>query len=243
MALKKFYIGTSGWSYPWNPAKTLEWYVLNSGLNAIELNYSFYKFPAKTSVSSWADSGKNLSWSIKVNRFITHVLRFNQKSRRPMSDFIDIFRELEPRINNYLFQLPPNMKEDKKDSIVELIEDVGLKRKAVIEPRDASWFNHDVFDYFKRNRLTFCSIDSPANRSIIKTTDKIYLRMHGRRRWYDYDYSQSEIDAVCGEIKKAKPRQSFAFFNNDRWMLKNAVLMKNLFRRQRVFGRSNANCS
>ncbi|MFP3209319.1 MAG: DUF72 domain-containing protein, partial [Nitrososphaeria archaeon] len=35
------YVGTSGWSYAWNP-DGLEWYVRNSGLNAVELNSSFY---------------------------------------------------------------------------------------------------------------------------------------------------------------------------------------------------------
>ena len=36
----RVYVGTSGWAYFWNP-DGLDWYVRNSGLNAVELNASF----------------------------------------------------------------------------------------------------------------------------------------------------------------------------------------------------------
>ncbi|RLF12723.1 MAG: DUF72 domain-containing protein, partial [Thermoprotei archaeon] len=38
----RVYIGTSGWLYDWNLDGSLDWYVKNSGLNAVELNASFY---------------------------------------------------------------------------------------------------------------------------------------------------------------------------------------------------------
>ena len=33
------YVGTSGWAYAWNRGGSLAWFVEQSGLNAIEVNY------------------------------------------------------------------------------------------------------------------------------------------------------------------------------------------------------------
>ena len=67
------FVGTSGWSYNWNLGKSLEWYTNESGLNAIELNMSFYRFPYPNMIKSWAKKGSTLAWIIKVHRSITHL--------------------------------------------------------------------------------------------------------------------------------------------------------------------------
>ncbi|MEM1508337.1 MAG: DUF72 domain-containing protein [Thermofilaceae archaeon] len=56
----KIYVGTSGWLYGWNEGGGLEWYVSHSGLNAIELNASFYRFPFPAQVKSWVKRGGRL---------------------------------------------------------------------------------------------------------------------------------------------------------------------------------------
>ncbi|RLI98826.1 MAG: DUF72 domain-containing protein, partial [Candidatus Aenigmatarchaeota archaeon] len=67
------FVGTSGWAYGWNP-NGFDWYIKNSGLNSVELNASFYRFPFPNQVKSWARKTKefnpSLRWSIKVNRLI-----------------------------------------------------------------------------------------------------------------------------------------------------------------------------
>jgi len=60
------YVGTSGWLYSWNLGKSLKWYVENSGLNAVELNASFYRYPTPRQVAQWADVGKTLRWAVIV---------------------------------------------------------------------------------------------------------------------------------------------------------------------------------
>ncbi|MCO5383003.1 MAG: hypothetical protein NHB15_13700 [Methanosarcina barkeri] len=42
------FVGTSGWYYEWNEMKNLDWFIQNSGLNTVELNASFYRFPLLT---------------------------------------------------------------------------------------------------------------------------------------------------------------------------------------------------
>ncbi|MCL5102059.1 MAG: DUF72 domain-containing protein, partial [Candidatus Marsarchaeota archaeon] len=87
----KTYIGTSGWLYGWNKQGTLEWYIKNSGMNAMELNSSFYRFPYKNQIKSWSERGKRLAWVIKVNRVITHVHMLNGKSYGYYESFTSSF--------------------------------------------------------------------------------------------------------------------------------------------------------
>jgi uncharacterized protein YecE (DUF72 family) len=39
----ELFVGTSGWFYSWNPDGSFDWFSRFSGLNAVELNMSFYK--------------------------------------------------------------------------------------------------------------------------------------------------------------------------------------------------------
>ncbi|RLE90384.1 MAG: DUF72 domain-containing protein, partial [Thermoprotei archaeon] len=68
----EIYVGTSGWMYDWNIGGNLDWYVKFSELNTVELNASFYRFPFRNQVRSWARKGSKLKWAIKVHRSITH---------------------------------------------------------------------------------------------------------------------------------------------------------------------------
>ncbi|MEM1742154.1 MAG: DUF72 domain-containing protein, partial [Desulfurococcaceae archaeon] len=72
------FVGTSGWLYDWNEEASFDWYVKYSGLNAVELNASFYRFPFRNQIKSWSSKGSNLRWSIKVHRSITHFHRMKK---------------------------------------------------------------------------------------------------------------------------------------------------------------------
>ncbi|MEM1943062.1 MAG: hypothetical protein QXO30_03050 [Candidatus Caldarchaeum sp.] len=47
------FVGASGWFYSWNPDGSLDWFVRNPGLKAVELNMSFYRFPFPNMLRSW----------------------------------------------------------------------------------------------------------------------------------------------------------------------------------------------
>jgi uncharacterized protein YecE (DUF72 family) len=110
----EIYCGTSGWQYSWNEGGDFDWYIKNSGLNAIELNASFYRFPFPSMIKSWAKKTQlfnpNLRWAIKVNRFVTHVFKFNERAFSTWKKFEKLFEPLEKNIDFYLFQLPPSLK-------------------------------------------------------------------------------------------------------------------------------------
>lgn len=54
MSFLEIRIGTSGYTYTWNKGKpdAFKWYV-SQGFNSVEINASFYRFPAENWVKNW----------------------------------------------------------------------------------------------------------------------------------------------------------------------------------------------
>lgn len=221
-------MGTSGWLYEWNEGASLDWYVEESGLNAIELNASFYRFPFKNQVRSWAIKGKRLKWSVKVHRSITHMSKLGEKSINIWQKFTGTFKEMDNLIDFYLFQLPPNYvcNDRNLQKVEEFSRKSTLGLRMAVEFRHASCFNQEVARWAEENSIVVVSVDSPIATWITPVRGIIYLRMHGRGTWYGYEYSREEIEDTARRIAGHSPNKVYVFFNNDHWMLNNARCMK-----------------
>lgn len=101
----EIYVGTSGWFYSWNKEKNFTWYVENSRLNAVELNASFYRFPFPNQINSWAQKGKNIRFSIKVSRRVTHIHHLSQESYPVWEAFLQLFSPLQSLIDFLSFPI------------------------------------------------------------------------------------------------------------------------------------------
>jgi uncharacterized protein YecE (DUF72 family) len=221
------FIGTSGWYYEWNKDLTLDWYIAHSGLNAIELNASFYRFPFPNQVKAWVRKGKNLHWVIKVNKLITHQYKFSSRAVTTWQRFNTIFAEMHPMIHYFLFQLPPNLSSKAMNKIEDFLIKTKIARKCALEPRHESWFRDDVITWAQSLGITWVSIDAPKfPRDIFKTTDTVYVRVHGRTDWYRHNYKAQELRTIGKRVYSVKPKTVFMFFNNNHNMLKNAQKMK-----------------
>lgn len=223
----KVFVGTSGWAYQiWNPELSLDWYIKNSKLNAIELNASFYRFPFPNQVKSWAKKGKDLRWVVKVNRLVTHVYKFGPKSFPTWKKFQKLFVPLEKNIDFYLFQLPPILTPNSVPNIEKFVRKSKLGKRFALEFRNERWFEPKWIAWAKRLGITWVSIDAPIlSREVFKISDCVYVRMHGRTGWYFHNYSDSELKEVAKKIKATKPKSAYIFFNNDHNMPSNAQRM------------------
>jgi len=219
----ELFVGTSGWSYSWNLAGSFEWFVRNSGLNAVELNMSFYRFPYASVVRSWASKGKALRWAVKANRLITHTFKFGKRAFQAWERFRELFGPLEPCIDFYLFQLPPFMTPKFAPAIEKFILRTGLGMRFAIEVRNQKWFNRECVSWASKLGVTWVSVDSPDfPLDVFNTNGLVYVRMHGRTAWYSHRYSGEELREVAEKILKSGAEKAYVFFNNDHAMLENA---------------------
>ncbi len=227
------YVGTSGWAYDWNEWGSLDWYIKYSGLNAVELNASFYRFPFPNQVRSWARKSRDLRWAVKVNRIITHYKRLRETSYPTFEKFLRLFQPLDSKIDFYLLQLPPTFKRSPTniEHLIKFSKRFGLGPRLAVEFRDPSWFNKETISLCRRIGVTLVSIDSPIGVWIWSSNDIVYLRMHGRSSWYAHEYTEEELREVAEKVRVLNPVKIYVFFNNDHWMLENARTMMKILKK------------
>ena len=225
------FVGTSGWAYPWNTGGNLDWYISESGLNAVELNMSFYRLPFERMIDSWSVKGKPLRWVVKVNRMITHVYKFSAEALKFWDKFFNLFKPLDSLIDFYLFQLPPSTRPVAASLIADFISSINLKGRVAFEARNIEWFNEAYIKWAENLEAVFVSVDCPKlPLNIYNVNGLVYVRMHGRSAWYTHYYSEAELKEVSERILKTKPDKVYVFFNNDKGMLENAQSMLQILR-------------
>lgn len=214
------FVGTSGWYYDWNKKKNLDWFIQNSGLNSVELNASFYRFPSPEQIEGWNRKGTGIRWSIKVHRSITHWRQLSESSLETLENFLELFEPMDRLIDFYLFQVPPKF--DDVERALRFAEATKLGTKFALEIRNKELLGSDeVYSELVR-KVTLVSVDSPDYRNRIFPGKNVYMRMHGRNSWYSYDYSQEEISETLRKILSFEPEKAYIYFNNDHNMLNNA---------------------
>jgi len=224
----EIYVGTSGWSYDWNP-DGFRWYVFSSGLNAVELNASFYRIPYRNMVIGWLrySREKGIRWSIKVHRRVTHVHRLRLPDAlewfNKLRNVVKPFEEFN-LLDFYLFQLPPTFNANlvNWERIADFFSKIDLGWRAALEWRHKSWFTGEWVDKAREHEITVVSIDAPEYRFFTRSGPYVYLRMHGRTMWYAHRYSRGELVDVARKIVSLNAEKIYVFFNNNHDMLDNA---------------------
>ena len=216
-------IGTSGYTYFWNEANPtpFKWYI-NQGFNSVEINASFYRFPSQSWVKTWLTAPKDFSFSIKVHRSVTHYTRLKNRSLELWNRFRQPLESLEKKIDFWLFQMPSNYKykQENLEAIRAFFEKTNLQNKAVIEFRDSSWW--EAVKEITNIGIVFCSVNAPGlPHNLMSTNGAVYLRLHGSKEWYNYIYSEKELDNILSRIKKLKADKKMIYLNNDHGMLQN----------------------
>jgi uncharacterized protein YecE (DUF72 family) len=110
----------------------------------------------------------------------------------------------------------------------DILEQLDLARRNVIEFRHKSWWNDDVYAAFEKTGAIFCSCSGPRlPDELVKTADDIYIRFHGVERWYRHDYTHEELSIWADRIRKAHAKRVWVYFNNDHdgYAIKNATML------------------
>src|SRR4030095_10591857 len=107
----------------------------------------------------------------------------------------------------FLFQLPPSYVYTTA-RLNAIVSQLDPARRNVVEFRHASWWNEEVYGAFRKAGIIFCSCSGPPlPDELIRTTDEVYVRLHGPKRWYRHDYSKDEQLEWTNRIKQVGRRE------------------------------------
>jgi uncharacterized protein YecE (DUF72 family) len=247
----KVLVGTSGWGYdewvgPFYPRglekdNFLRYYSEIFITN--EINTTFYNTPRRWIVENWVKkTPDNFVFSAKIPQTVTHTHKLDiDLCLEDMSYFLG---EMNPLIESgkllsFLIQLPPSFtKKDHFRNLKEFIENwpgdrEGEKYHLVIEFRHRSWLVEEVFQYLRKNKLTYCAVIEPLLPSRMDVTNPAfaYIRFHGygKEIWFDYLFKEEEITKFAHSIKDVIPKAEKIgiYFNNhfSGYAVKNSFMM------------------
>jgi uncharacterized protein YecE (DUF72 family) len=237
----KVHVGCSGWFY-WHwrgifypdTKRTDTWFNhYTRNFDTVELNAPFYKWPTEATVKAWRrNAPEHFRYSVKVNHLITHEKRL-RRTRRLITNFCRIENVLREKLGCFLFQFPPSY-HYMPSRLKSITSQLDPQFRNAIEFRHKSWWRKSVYRALEKRGLIFCSISSPRlPDDLIKTSEVIYVRFHGRTRWYRHDYAAEELSLWANKIRASGAREAWIYFNNDRegFAIKNArELIRQLLR-------------
>lgn len=180
--------------------------------NTYEFNGSFYKFPTIRIFENWYNkTPESFLFSVKVPKEITHNKKM-QDCENLINDFYNVCRlGMKEKLAAILFQFPPSYAFS-KEKLDNIIGNLNYEFPNVIEFRHESWWNEEVWNSFKENKITFCSVSYPnLPKTIFKDFPLLYIRFHGIPRLFHSSYSTEDLEAVHHKINSKK---GFIYFNN-----------------------------
>ena len=242
----KFWIGTSGWSYPdWcgpvypkpKPRGFKPLAFLAQHFNAVEVNSSFYAVPTPKTTASWLPQvPRDFRFAFKLTKAFTH------ESSPPEPAALDAFKAaLQPvretgQLGPVLMQFPWSFRyADAARERLRLLSDALGDVPRVTEVRHTSWTTPEALE-FLRGVGGYCNIDQPPLRSCIGPTTHVfgttaYVRLHGRNseKWfaentaayerYNYLYSPEELREWIVRLNTIgrMATEAYVFTNNHYW--------------------------
>jgi uncharacterized protein YecE (DUF72 family) len=222
----QFLVGTSGWTYPdwqgifypeaWPKSRWLEYYVTK--FTTVEINATFYRTFKDQTYHKWRERApRGFCYVLKTPRFITHRKRLKDADAE-IKSFWRSACLLEDKLGLILLQLAPSTAYD-PDLLRKALLSFGDPRKIAVEFRHKKWLTEEIRDLLKEVGCVACNPDSPGGELTDWVTSEVaYIRLHGRKQWFDYDYSLQElreIAALARRMAKLGAKQVYIFFNND----------------------------
>lgn len=110
--------------------------------STVEINSTFYHLPKKETLASWRKiAGKKFAFSIKGNRYLTHLKRL-ANCQAPVKNFFEALEELGSSLGKevFLWQLPPKMPFDGL-RLKKFLKILLKKHRFAFEFRNPSWIN------------------------------------------------------------------------------------------------------
>jgi uncharacterized protein YecE (DUF72 family) len=240
-------IGCSGWQYAaWKgtfyPADLAasRWLAhYTSVFDTVEINNTFYRLPEAETFAAWRDrTPEDFLVAVKASRFLTHLKRLREPDA-PLALLFDRARHLGRRLGPVLYQLPRTIGHDRArlqaflDALPSAVRAVHGRRRTgqlparprtlalrhVVEFRNPSWYQEDVFRALAARGVALCLHDK-AGSAIDRLPDAtpfVYIRFHGTSGHYAGSYPRAALALWAARIGAwaARGLDVYAYFNND----------------------------
>jgi uncharacterized protein YecE (DUF72 family) len=219
--MAQLFAGTSGFAYPgWKsrfypeklPAKKfLEYY--SSRLNAVEINYTYRRLPAVTTLSGWvAATRPEFLFAPKAHMRITHILKLADAG-----EFTALFlKSIDPlrsarRLGPVLFQLPPTLRCDLA-LLSDFLPHLPADLRYTFEFRHASWLSDSVYALLAERNIALCAAESDKlDTPDVITADFAYYRL----RKPEYSPEDRARIAAAAQRVLADGKDVFLFFKHE----------------------------
>jgi len=220
------FVGTSGWTYddwkgcfyPKGLPKSRWFDYYSSRFPAVEINATFYRAFKDQTYLKWRERApQGFGYVLKAPKIITHR-KYLVDVEADVQVFIQSAALLEDKLEMILLQVAPGTPYD-LERLQKALLAFNEPTQVAVEFRNPRWFTDEVEDLLKAVGATFCNPDSPRQKlTDILTSNRAYLRLHGREHWYSYNYSHEElieIAKVAREMTRRGANRVYIFFNND----------------------------
>jgi uncharacterized protein YecE (DUF72 family) len=221
----QWHIGCSGfyykhWKeifYPKGVPQRLWFEYYSEHFNTLELNVTFYRFPELAVFKGWYErSSPDFSFSVKAPRLVTHFKKMNQCEELLTNFYNRVSEGLKEKTGCVLFQFPPKF-DYTTARLDKIINNLNPQFPNVVEFRNSSWWNEEVYRTLGENNITFSGMSHPKlPETIVQNTPMLYYRMHGVPHLYSSPYSLDYLKNMVATIQSSKKiKQAFIYFNND----------------------------
>ena len=191
--------------------------------DTVELNSSFYKSPDEGTVLGLARNTKRgFMFSAKINQKFTHELKLklNAETQRQLESFVQLFDPLltQDRLGCFLIQLPPSLRRN-NELLENFLAVLPHRYDYVVEFRHKSWMDESTWSTLAKYEAAYCIVDEPLLPPEVHATSPIgYIRWHGhgQRPWYNYRYTQQQLQDWVPKVKELheNTEKTFGIFNN-----------------------------
>ena len=232
-------IGISGWRYaPWRKVfyppdltQKRELEFASRVLPTIEINGSFYGLQRPSSYLAWYDqTPENFVFSVKANRYVTHVLRLENVESAIANFFASGLFHLKEKLGPILWQFPPSLRfePERFEHFLQLLphdteaavefstrhrqgsEDrIYLKTdrkrplRHAVEIRHKSFETPEFVEMLTRHKAALVIADTAGKWPYREdvTADFIYMRLHGAEELYASGYTDGALDRWAARIE------------------------------------------
>lgn len=223
------FLGTSGWSYeewvgPFYTERKKMFSEYTRVFRTSEINSTFYTYPSLGLIYGLArGSPRDFVFSAKLPQLITHnkKLDLGKGVKNDLEKFLDLMKPMNDvgKLGAVLIQLPPEFSFNEVENLSKFLVLLPDSYRFAVEFRNVSWIRDETWSLLKEHNVAYTVVDEPLLPPVlVLTADFAYIRWHGRHRrpWFDYRYSEKELDEWVPKVKEAteKTKKVYGYFNN-----------------------------